>query len=75
MGRAAASGSGRKSLADLVFDRMQRAIKSGSYRPDERLPTEHELAAEFEVSRPVVREALKRLRDQGLMPIWQRSLS
>jgi GntR family transcriptional repressor for pyruvate dehydrogenase complex len=67
MARAAASGSGRKSLADLVFDRMQRAIKSGSYRPDERLPTEHELAAEFEVSRPVVREALKRLRDQGLI--------
>lgn len=62
-----ANGTGRKSLAEVVFERMQRAIKSGSYRPDERLPTEHELAAEFEVSRPVVREALKRLREQGLI--------
>ncbi|WP_395541216.1 FadR/GntR family transcriptional regulator [Neotabrizicola sp. sgz301269] len=62
-----AEGGGRRSLADVVFDRLQRAIKSGAYRPDERLPTEHDLAAEFEVSRPIVREALKRLRDQGLI--------
>lgn len=61
------SGTTRKSLADLVFERMHRAIKSGSYKPDERLPTEHDLAIEFEVSRPIVREALRRLRDQGLI--------
>ena len=57
----------RRSLADAVFDRMHRAIKSGSYNADERLPTEHALAAEFQVSRPVVRDALQRLRDQGLI--------
>ncbi|MDB5612741.1 MAG: Regulatory protein gntR family, partial [Devosia sp.] len=34
---------------------------------DERLPTEHAMAAEFQVSRPVVRDALQRLRDQGLI--------
>ncbi len=67
MSHSIPSGSGRKSLSELVFERMQRAIKSGSYSPDERLPTEHELAAEFEVSRPVVREALRRLREQGLI--------
>ncbi|GAK71891.1 FadR/GntR family transcriptional regulator [Agrobacterium rubi] len=61
------AGTARKGLADIVFERMLRAIKSGAYKSDERLPTEHELAAEFEVSRPVVREALKRLRDQGLI--------
>lgn len=61
------AGIARKGLADIVFERMLRAIKSGAYNPDERLPTEHELAAEFEVSRPVIREALKRLRDQGLI--------
>lgn len=59
--------SPRKSLGDIVFERVQRAIKSGAFAPDERLPTEHELAAEFEVSRPIVREALQRLRDQGLI--------
>jgi GntR family transcriptional repressor for pyruvate dehydrogenase complex len=60
-------GTARKGLADIVFERMLRAIKSGSYKADERLPTEHDLAAEFEVSRPVIREALKRLRDQSLI--------
>ena len=58
-------GGRRKSLGDLVFERLMRAIKSGAYAPDERLPAEHDLAVEFQVSRPVVRKALKRLRDQG----------
>ncbi len=57
----------RRSLSDAVFDRLQRAIKSGAYALNERLPTEHALAAEFQVSRPVVRDALQRLRDQGLI--------
>lgn len=57
----------RKSLGEVVFERLQQAIKSGAYQSDERLPTEHELAAEFQVSRPVVRDALKQLRDRGLV--------
>jgi GntR family transcriptional repressor for pyruvate dehydrogenase complex len=57
----------RRSLGEQVFDRMFRAIKSGAYSPDERLPTEHDLAAEFQVSRPIVREALRKLREQGLI--------
>jgi GntR family transcriptional repressor for pyruvate dehydrogenase complex len=59
--------SHRKSLSELVFERLSQAIKSGAYAEDERLPTEHDLAAEFQVSRPVIREALQRLRDQGLI--------
>ncbi|MDK1386017.1 HTH-type transcriptional regulator LutR [Ensifer psoraleae] len=65
--RAGEQLSHRKSLSEVVFERLQHAIKSGAYQSDERLPTEHELAAEFQVSRPVVRDALKRLRDQGLV--------
>jgi GntR family transcriptional repressor for pyruvate dehydrogenase complex len=61
------SGVSRKGLPDIVFERMLRAIKSGAYKPDERLPTENDLAAEFEVSRPIIREALRRLREQGLI--------
>jgi GntR family transcriptional repressor for pyruvate dehydrogenase complex len=61
------TGTARKSLGDLVFERMHRAIKSGAYKPEERLPTEHELAIEFEVSRPIIREALRRLREQGFI--------
>lgn len=59
--------SPRRGLADVVFERMERSIKSGAYRDDERLPTEHELAAEFEVSRPIIRDALRRLRERGLI--------
>lgn len=59
--------AGRRSLADTVFERIHRAIKSGAYAVDERLPTEHALANEFQVSRPVIRDALQRLRDQGLI--------
>lgn len=65
--RRPTSASPRPGLADIVFDRLSRSIKSGAYSGDERLPTEHALAAEFQVSRPVVREALQRLRDQGLV--------
>ena len=63
----ASEKTARKSLGEIVFDRMERAIKSGAYSPDERLPTELDLAAEFEVSRPVIRDALKRLRERGLI--------
>ena len=61
------NGTARRSLGDLVFERMHGAIKSGAYKPDERLPTEHDLAIEFEVSRPIIREALRRLREQGFI--------
>jgi GntR family transcriptional repressor for pyruvate dehydrogenase complex len=66
-GSARKGRSGRKSLSEVVFDRLSQAIKSGAYAADERLPTEHDLAAEFQVSRPVIREALQRLRDHGLI--------
>src|SRR5690349_5967592 len=59
--------SGRRSLSETVFDRIQRSIKSGAYAVDERLPTEHALAAEFQVSRPIIRDALQKLRDQGMI--------
>lgn len=61
------SVTARRSLSDTVFERIQRSIKSGAYGIDERLPTEHALAHEFQVSRPVIRDALQRLREQGLI--------
>ncbi|MFB2552691.1 FadR/GntR family transcriptional regulator [Ensifer soli] len=54
-------------LVDRVFDQLIERIRSGNYAPDSRLPGEHELAAMLGVSRPVVRDALARLRDQGLV--------
>jgi len=60
-------GGYKNRLGDFVFGKMLRAIKSGAYAAGERLPSEHELAFEFQVSRPVVRDALQRLRSQGLI--------
>lgn len=57
----------RRNLADVVFDGLVSSIKSGAYDENERLPTEQDLALEFQVSRPTIREALQRLRDQGLI--------
>lgn len=47
----------------VLFDR----IKSARYAAGEKLPSEMELSLEFDVSRPVVRAALSRLRDEGLI--------
>jgi GntR family transcriptional regulator, transcriptional repressor for pyruvate dehydrogenase complex len=59
----------RKSLtlSDRVYGVLASRISSGIYGPESRLPSEHELAAQFEVSRPVVRDALDRLRADGLI--------
>jgi GntR family transcriptional repressor for pyruvate dehydrogenase complex len=54
-------------LADVVHDRLRRAIENGEFRPDERLPGENTLAEQHQVSRPVIRAALKRLRDEGVV--------
>lgn len=57
----------RTGLARQVADRIYEAILDGRLEVDERLPTEEELARRFGVSRPTVREALKRLAAQNLI--------
>ena len=67
---AQASGDGRSRQTPLVhrvYQRLLAQISGGEYQIDQRLPGEHELAAQFLVSRPVVREALSRLREEGLI--------
>jgi DNA-binding FadR family transcriptional regulator len=55
-----------KSLARQIADNLQTAIFNGDVHADERLPSEHELAEKFEVSRPTIREALKILAARNL---------
>ena len=58
------------SPADLsaqIAKAVRDAIISGALPVDERLPSEAELAEQFDVSRPTVREALKRLAAQSLI--------
>lgn len=58
------------SSADLsaqIAKAIRDAIISGQLIVDERLPSEAELSEQFDVSRPTVREALKRLAAQSLI--------
>lgn len=60
----------RNQKADLpaqIAKALRDAILSGDLTADDRLPSESDLAETFEVSRPTVREALKRLAAQSLI--------
>jgi len=57
----------RSPLVRRVYQGLLAQITAGDYRQNQRLPGEHELAAQFAVSRPVVREALGFLREEGLI--------
>jgi len=50
--------------AQLEAD-LRRRLRTGVF--DERFPGEHELVKEYEVSRHTVRDALRRLRDEGVL--------
>lgn len=54
-------------LSVQIAHAIRDAIISGQLIVDERLPSEAELAEQFQVSRPTVREALKRLAAQSLI--------
>jgi len=57
----------RPALSDRVYEQIFSDIVSGKLAERSRLPSEVELSKTFDVSRPVVREALSRLRDDGLV--------
>ena len=56
-----------ESLAKQISENIRSAIMDGSLKVDDQLPTEEVLAKKFKVSRPTIREALKRLAAQNLI--------
>lgn len=62
-----------RTLAEVAFEAMLQRINDGVWLPRMRLPTEAEMAREFGMSRPVIRQALSRLRDLGLIQSRQGS--
>jgi DNA-binding FadR family transcriptional regulator len=56
-----------KDLSAQIAAAIREEIVSGKLIVDARLPSEAELAEHFQVSRPTVREALKRLAAQSLI--------
>lgn len=55
------------SYADQVYGHVLRDILKGAFPPGSRLPSESDLSDRFGVSRPVIRDALARLRLDGLV--------
>jgi DNA-binding FadR family transcriptional regulator len=60
-----------QSLAGEMAEVLRDEIERGVFRPGERLPTEHDLAETFGVSRAVVREAISVLKSDGLVKSFQ----
>jgi DNA-binding FadR family transcriptional regulator len=61
------------NLTDQVSSTMTARIVTGAFAPGTRLPTEQALSSEFGVSRTVVREAISRLKSEGLVETRQGS--
>jgi DNA-binding FadR family transcriptional regulator len=54
-------------LADRIYSDILNSIMEGEFKEGDRLLTEHALAERFATSRPTVREALARLRADGII--------
>lgn len=52
-----------------LLNTLSNALVGGDFKVGERLPSERVLAEQYSVSRPVVREAMQRLRERGLIHV------
>lgn len=58
---------------EYVIEELKKEIASGAWKPGDRLPTEHEIAEKYEVSRHTVRQALERMEREKLITSVQGS--
>ena len=56
-------------LYELIADEIQNAILTKAFSVGDRLPSEQSFAAQFDVSRNVIREALKVLQARGIVEV------
>ncbi len=56
-------------LYEQIVQQIERRILSGDLKVGDQLPPERDLATQFRVSRTAVREAVKALREKGLVEI------
>src|SRR5450830_972128 len=61
------SDAAKGTLADRVTTTLYEQIRQGDFAPGTRMPSENELTARFQVSRTVIREAISRLKSEGLV--------
>ena len=56
-----------RAMSDHVAQQLLKQIEAGSFSASGKLPTEAVLAQEFGVSRTVIREAISRLKNEGVV--------
>jgi GntR family transcriptional regulator len=56
-----------RSLSSRVTDDLRQRLRAGEWDPGEKLPGEHGLLAEYDVSRATIRTALQVLESEGLV--------
>jgi DNA-binding FadR family transcriptional regulator len=59
----------KSRLSDEIARQIAQVIREGRYQPGQVLPPEREMSIQFNVSRPVLREALRILEIQGMVDI------
>ena len=57
-------------LYEQIVQQIEESILQGALKPGDQLPAERELAEQFGVSRTAVREAVKALREKGLVEAY-----
>lgn len=68
-----ASSKKNQTRSKIIADILSRKIANREFLPGQKLPTERELAEQFQTTRHSIREALKRLEAIGLVKIRQGS--
>lgn len=61
------ASSNERTLSDLCYEKILSMMVSGEFAVGEKLPSEQALCSQQSVSRPVLRKALKQLRDDGVI--------
>jgi len=57
-------------LYEQIVDQIEQSVLAGTLKAGDQLPAERELAQQFGVSRTAVREAVKALREKGLVEAY-----
>lgn len=57
----------KKKRRDIIFEKLEKLIESGHWKPGEQIMTEKELSLRFNAGRTTVRAALNRLKNNGFV--------
>ena len=61
--------SDNRAFSEKIVAQISDAVVRGELKPGDRMPTERDLAAQFNVSRTVVRDAVKTLAGRGILRV------